>query len=145
MRPGDLVKAASLRSAAPRGDGGMTTGTSIVALTTELGTGLAFLTRLPLVGSAAASGADVMRASWTFPIIGAVIGLIGALVCWFTDSVGLHPFISGTLAVAATVLVTGCLHEDGLADMVDGIGGGVALSVIAAWRVTNPRPVLWRR
>jgi adenosylcobinamide-GDP ribazoletransferase len=65
-----------------------------------------------------------MRASWTFPIVGAVIGLIGALAGWLADSLGLHPFISGTLAVAATVLVTGCLHEDGLADMVDGFGGG---------------------
>jgi adenosylcobinamide-GDP ribazoletransferase len=102
----------------------MTTGASIAALTTELRTGLAFLTRLPFVGSASASGADVMRASWTFPIIGAAIGLIGALAGWLADSLGLHPFISGTLAVAATVLVTGCLHEDGLADMVDGFGGG---------------------
>jgi adenosylcobinamide-GDP ribazoletransferase len=102
----------------------MTTGASIAALTTELRTGLAFLTRLPLVGSASASGADVVRASWTFPIVGVVIGLIGALAYWLADSVGLHYFVSGVLAVGATVLVTGCLHEDGLADTIDGFGGG---------------------
>jgi adenosylcobinamide-GDP ribazoletransferase len=102
----------------------MTTGASIDALITDLRTGLAFLTRLPYVGAPAATGADVARASWVFPIVGIAIGLIGALVAWLADSLGLHPFISGTLAIAVIVLVTGCLHEDGLADMVDGFGGG---------------------
>jgi adenosylcobinamide-GDP ribazoletransferase len=102
----------------------MITDASIVALTTELRTGLAFLTRLPLADTAPASGASVVRASWTFPIIGVLIGLIGALAYWLAASIGLYPFVSGTLAVLATVLVTGCLHEDGLADTVDGFGGG---------------------
>jgi len=102
----------------------MTTGASIDALTTDLKVGLAFLTRLPFVGATQASGADVARASWSFPIVGVAIGLIGAFVAWLADSVGLHPFISGTLAIGVIVLVTGCLHEDGLADMIDGFGGG---------------------
>ena len=102
----------------------MTTGASIDALSTDLKVGLAFLTRLPFVGETQASGADVARASWSFPIVGVAIGLIGAFVAWLADSVGLHPFISGTLAIGVIVLVTGCLHEDGLADMVDGFGGG---------------------
>jgi adenosylcobinamide-GDP ribazoletransferase len=102
----------------------MTTGASIGGLTTDLKTGLAFLTRLPLVHSAHATGAGVTRAGWTFPIIGAVVGAFGALTYWLADAVGLHPFVSGVLALAATVLATGCLHEDGLADMVDGFGGG---------------------
>jgi adenosylcobinamide-GDP ribazoletransferase len=102
----------------------MTTDASIEALITDLKVGLAFLTRLPFIGAAQASGTDVARASWTFPIIGIAIGLIGAFVAWLADGLGLHPFISGTLAIAVIVLVTGCLHEDGLADMVDGFGGG---------------------
>jgi len=102
----------------------MTTGVSIRGLTTDLRTGLAFCTSLPLAHSAPGSGADVARASWTFPIVGAVVGMVGALVYWLADGVGLHPFVAGVLALAATVLVTGCLHEDGLADTVDGFGGG---------------------
>jgi adenosylcobinamide-GDP ribazoletransferase len=102
----------------------MTTGASIEALSTDLKVGLAFLTRLPFVGTPSASGADVARASWSFPLIGVAIGLIGAFVVWIADGLGLHPFISGTLAIAVIVLITGCLHEDGLADMVDGFGGG---------------------
>jgi adenosylcobinamide-GDP ribazoletransferase len=102
----------------------MTTGVSIRGISTDLKTGLAFCTSLPLARSAPGSGADVARASWTFPIAGAVVGIIGALVYWLADSVGLHPFVSGALALAATVLATGCLHEDGLADTIDGFGGG---------------------
>ena len=102
----------------------MTTGVSIRGLTTDLRTGLAFCTSLPLAYSAPSSGADVARASWTFPIVGAVVGMVGALVYWLADGVGLHPFVAGVLALAATVLITGCLHEDGLADTVDGFGGG---------------------
>jgi adenosylcobinamide-GDP ribazoletransferase len=124
MRPGHLLKP-RLGKRGAEGDGGMTTtGASIDALSTDLRVGLAFLTRLPFVGATAASGADVARASWTFPVIGIAIGLIGAFVAWLADGLGLHPFISGTLAIAVIVLVTGCLHEDGLADMVDGFGGG---------------------
>src|ERR1044072_8561567 len=102
----------------------MTTDASIEAIITDLKVGLAFLTRLPFIGAAQASGTDVARASWTFPIIGIAIGLIGAFVAWLADGLGLHPLLPGTLAIAVIVLVTGCLHEDGLADMVDGFGGG---------------------
>src|SRR6187399_3646 len=102
----------------------MTAGASIKALNTDLKVGLAFLTRLPFAGTPSASGADVARASWDFPVIGVGIGLIGALGVWIADGLGLHPFISGTLAIALIVRIAGCLHEDGLADMVDGFGGG---------------------
>jgi adenosylcobinamide-GDP ribazoletransferase len=93
-------------------------------VSTELQTGLAFCTRLPFTRGAPATGADVAQASWSFPIVGAGIGLIGGLAYWLAHGVGLAPFISATLAVATTMLVTGCLHEDGLADTVDGFGGG---------------------
>ncbi|MBK5196917.1 MAG: adenosylcobinamide-GDP ribazoletransferase [Methyloceanibacter sp.] len=102
----------------------MTTGGSIGGLITDLKTGLAFLTRLPLAHSARAEGADVARAGWTFPVIGALVGACGALTYWLADATGQHPFVSGVLALAATLLATGCLHEDGLVDMVDGFGGG---------------------
>lgn len=104
----------------------MTTGASIGGLITDLKTGLAFLTRLPLAHSARAEGADVARAAWTFPIVGAVVGGFGALAYWLAHAAGQHPFVSCVLALAATVLVTGCLHEDGLADTVDGFGGGAS-------------------
>ena len=90
-------------------------------ITTDLRTGLAFCTRLPVT---APPGAGLAQAVWSFPLVGALVGGIGALVYWLADGVGLAPFVAATLAVAATALVTGCLHEDGLADTADGFGGG---------------------
>jgi adenosylcobinamide-GDP ribazoletransferase len=94
------------------------------ALSTALWTGLAFLTRLPVARGAPAIGPDVAQASWSFPVIGAGIGLLAGFVYWVSFALDLSPFVSALLAVATTMLVTGCLHEDGLADTVDGFGGG---------------------
>ena len=103
----------------------MTTGALISGLSTDFRTGLAFLTRLKLLGAEApATGSDVARASWTFPVVGAGIGAFGALVYWLAHALGFDAFIGSILAVAATLLITGSLHEDGLADTVDGFGGG---------------------
>lgn len=102
----------------------MTDGSPPRALSTELLTGLAFLTRLPVARGAPAGGADVARVSWSFPIIGVGIGLLAGVVYWLSFKLDLSPFVSALLAVATTMLVTGCLHEDGLADTIDGFGGG---------------------
>ena len=64
--------------------------------------------------------------SWTFPVVGAGVGALGALVYWLADRLGLDPILSAILAVAATLLLTGCLHEDGLADTADGFGASVS-------------------
>ncbi len=87
----------------------------------DLKTATAFLTRLPLT---APEGASIARAGWAFPLIGLAVGALGGLVFELTLSLGLTPFIAAMLAVAATMLVTGALHEDGLADTADGFGGG---------------------
>jgi adenosylcobinamide-GDP ribazoletransferase len=58
------------------------------------------------------------------PLVGAAIGLCGGAVYWLSGALGLTPAIAGLLAVAATILVTGALHEDGLADTADGLFGG---------------------
>jgi adenosylcobinamide-GDP ribazoletransferase len=102
----------------------MTTGVSISGLSTDLKTGLAFLTRLPLARAAPSTGGDIAEASWTFPIVGAGLGVLGALVYWIAHGLNLPAFVGAALAVAAILLATGCLHEDGLADTVDGFGGG---------------------
>ncbi|XSC42909.1 adenosylcobinamide-GDP ribazoletransferase [Bradyrhizobium sp. RDT10] len=52
------------------------------------------------------------------------MGLTGAVVYSIAREVGLPPGPAAMLAVAATVLITGAMHEDGLADTADGLGGG---------------------
>ncbi len=103
----------------------MTNGVSPSGLSTDLRTGLAFLTRLP-VRTGSEEGADLVRAGWTFPVIGAGVGAFGALVYWLAHAFGLQPFICGVFAVVATLLLTGALHEDGLADTADGFGASAS-------------------
>ena len=122
----------------------MAGGASAKGLITDFTTGLAFCTRLPLVHSAFAEGADIARASWAFPLVGAGVGLLGGLVCWLAASVGLHPFLCGVLALGTTMFATGCLHEDGLADTADGFGGGQVGRAQARDHARQPYRRLWR-
>jgi adenosylcobinamide-GDP ribazoletransferase len=81
-----------------------------------------FLTRIP-VGGRSRSGSEVGRSLIWFPLVGAVIG---ALVGGIHAGVGslTTPLVGAAVAVSVGILVTGGLHEDGLADMADGFGGG---------------------
>jgi adenosylcobinamide-GDP ribazoletransferase len=90
----------------------------------DLKAGILFLTRLPFARQAPSGGADIARAAWTFPLVGVIVGAIGALVYALAHRFGLPPWPAATLTVAATLAVTGALHEDGLADTADGFGGG---------------------
>ena len=91
---------------------------------TDLKISVLFSTRLPFARSFAVTGADIARASWALPLAGALIGLLGAIAYWLAHAVGLPPLPAGALALATTLVATGCLHEDGLADTADGFGGG---------------------
>ena len=62
--------------------------------------------------------------SQMFPAIGLVIGAIGSLTMAAAWLLNLPVMAISILSVAAMILATGALHEDGLADMVDGFGGG---------------------
>ena len=84
---------------------------------------LQFLTRLP-AGAPARSAPPLAASAPMFPLIGALIGAAAALVFALAAGFGLPPMLAALLAVAAQVLLTGGLHEDGLADIADGFGGG---------------------
>jgi adenosylcobinamide-GDP ribazoletransferase len=78
-----------------------------------------FLTRLPARGP----DADLAGAAVAFPLVGFVVGALGGAAYWLAHFVGLPGLASAFLGVGATVVVTGALHEDGLADMADGMAG----------------------
>jgi adenosylcobinamide-GDP ribazoletransferase len=101
------------------------TGDELRGLASDLKIAFMFATRLPLPHSGPIEGADMARASWALPVVGIVVGLIGALAYWIALHYwSLPPFMAAALAVGATMAVTGCLHEDGLGDTFDGFGGG---------------------
>ncbi|TGQ94285.1 adenosylcobinamide-GDP ribazoletransferase [Mesorhizobium sp. M8A.F.Ca.ET.208.01.1.1] len=84
---------------------------------------LVFFTRLPLP-VLDFRGRSLAAAIWAAPIAGLAVGLIGAIVFATAERFGLAIGPSAALALVATVLTTGCLHEDGLSDVADGFGGG---------------------
>jgi adenosylcobinamide-GDP ribazoletransferase len=90
----------------------------------ELTTGITFSTRLPLSRAAPITGAALAQALWTLPIAGFIVGIVGAVAYAVAYRLGLPTWSAAALAVAATLVATGCLHEDGLADTADGFGGG---------------------
>lgn len=88
-----------------------------------LRTAVMFFTRLPVAASGAWDPADSQRASAYFPLVGWLVGGVAALVWWL----GAHvwpPAVASGVSLAATILLTGALHEDGWADVCDGFGGG---------------------
>jgi adenosylcobinamide-GDP ribazoletransferase len=82
-----------------------------------------FLTRLPVPAWANWADGRLARASRYFAVVGTLIGLTAGLVWWLAGLV-LPATVAAGLALAAMVLLTGALHEDGLADCADGLGGG---------------------
>lgn len=97
---------------------------SLRQLAADVAAALLFSTRLPLRSAAAITGADIARASWALPVAGAIVGLMAAVVYWLARGTGLPPLVAAGLTVAASLVATGCLHEDGLADVADSFGGG---------------------
>lgn len=89
---------------------------------------LTFLTRLPVRAGSAETPfvASLADASWAFPLVGMLIGAVGGLAYFGAIGVGLPVLAAALIAIGATVLVTGGLHEDGLADTADGFGGGTS-------------------
>jgi len=83
-----------------------------------------FVTILPVASSKPAADGAIARASWALPAAGLLVGLAGAFVYKVAILFGLTPNLAALLALATTALVTGALHEDGLADTADGLGGG---------------------
>ncbi len=67
---------------------------------------------------------DFTRLPRMLPLAGVILALPAALMLAAASLAGLGPFLAATLAVAVMATTTGGLHEDGLADLADGLGGG---------------------
>ena len=117
--PSNLPETPPITPARAQPDG--ETDTPLLGLWSESKLALAFLTVVPV--RLALPPAPLGAAVRAFPLIGVAVGLVGALVYALADLLTLATSISALLAVGAMVLLTGALHEDGLADTADGLGG----------------------
>ena len=86
-------------------------------------TAVMFLTRLPCPGWCDHHPGYLMRAMAYFPLIGALIGVWAAAIYDAAACVW-PPLVAAALSGGGTLWLTGCFHEDGLCDTLDGFGGG---------------------
>ncbi|MEL6677576.1 MAG: adenosylcobinamide-GDP ribazoletransferase [Pseudomonadota bacterium] len=82
------------------------------------------LTRLPVPVDHNRAGARGARAAWAWPLVGAALGLFAGGGAALALALGAPAGVAAALALAVTAVLTGGLHEDGLADCADGLGGG---------------------
>ncbi len=91
----------------------------------EIARALGFLSRLPIPARFFAGHDGSMRqTSGAFAVAGAVIALPPALLLALLLHFDVKSELAALLALALQILLTGGLHEDGLADCADGLGGG---------------------
>ena len=90
----------------------------------DIGLAIGLLTRLPMPHLAGVAPDGMARAQRAFPLVGALIGLIVGLIDRCLLGMGIPALAAAALALGASAALTGALHEDGLADVGDGFGGG---------------------
>ncbi len=93
---------------------------------------LQFFTRIPVTGKLAnwvGYSPEMLRASaGHFPGVGWIVGLVAAgtlaaVYLLLPAGNAYTPLVAAILSTLTTVLLTGCFHEDGLTDVIDGLGG----------------------
>lgn len=82
-----------------------------------------FLTRIPTPQLKQFDPAWIQTSARYYPLVGMLVGTLSAGVLWGASQLA-TPLVAALLAIAASMALTGCFHEDGLADTADGIGGG---------------------
>lgn len=90
----------------------------------DIAAAFTLLTRIPLPVDHQAAGKRAAEAVWAYPLVGAVLGAIAALVANFALWLGVPVGITAALTIFVLALATGALHEDGIADCADGLAGG---------------------
>lgn len=90
----------------------------------ELGVALALLTRLPLPRLSDAAFARQAQSVWAWPLAGLIVASLSCLLGLAALAVGLPVPVAALLVLAGQMVLTGAMHEDGLADTADGLWGG---------------------
>ncbi|HXC05891.1 MAG TPA: adenosylcobinamide-GDP ribazoletransferase [Bacteroidia bacterium] len=86
-------------------------------------TALMFYTRIPCPAWVDHSQENLTKATRYFPLVGIIVGGICGGI-WYGAQFLFPRVVAIMLSMIAGVFVTGAFHEDGLADVCDGFGGG---------------------
>ena len=87
---------------------------------------LGFFSRIPISNNTPYSNERMNKAGRYFPLVGLLLGTLCGLLFIALSQIFSNE-ISVFLTMIFSLLLTGCFHEDGLADMADGIGGGMTI------------------
>ena len=90
-----------------------------------------FFTRLPFWRLAEVPAACFKNIVSHWALVGWLTAGLSVLVLYATSLI-LPPSVAILCAMITRLLITGCLHEDGLADFFDGFGGGTSRERILA-------------
>lgn len=89
-------------------------------LPSDLLSAFALLSRLPVPNHRGTGAAS----AWAWPLVGAVLGALGATLAAGAQWLGVTPGVTAALVLGLGAMLTGGLHEDGLSDTADGLYGG---------------------
>jgi adenosylcobinamide-GDP ribazoletransferase len=85
---------------------------------------LALLSRVPVKGIEDFRAEVIARSVWSWPLVGLLLAGFAMLPAMLVYSLTANILIFAIFALAGMVLLTGSMHEDGIADCADGFGGG---------------------
>ncbi|WP_371223071.1 adenosylcobinamide-GDP ribazoletransferase [Roseovarius sp. 2305UL8-3] len=83
---------------------------------------LTLLSRLPLPEDQAWD--RQAKAAWAYPLVGVVLGGLAALAGLLAMALGLPAPMMALITLTVLIVLSGGMHEDGLADTADGFWGG---------------------
>lgn len=86
----------------------------------DIRTSVALLTRIPVK----AEFDRASQATWAYPLAGAAVAIVAGAILSSLLWLGVDAMIAAGIWIALTVVLTGAMHEDGLADCADGFWGG---------------------
>ena len=90
----------------------------------DISQAIGLLSRLPMRLAPRDENRSIAASAWAWPLVGAGLGLLAGLCGLIITAFGAGPGIAAGVTLAATMMLTGALHEDGLADTADGLWGG---------------------
>ena len=90
----------------------------------DISTALVLLSRIPLPIDHDHAGARSAQATWAYPVAGLILGIIVCIIASIWGWLGITNGLIAVVILTAQIVITGAMHEDGLADSADGLWGG---------------------